>query len=393
MPWARQGPNPLLRARQRRRFQRPRDNRGGVSLTAEGGAGDDSLDGGANESSAATLNGGDGNDELHAAQCCSTLSGDAGHDNLFGGRGYDELNGGAGDDQLFGGDEQDYQGPAEGDSLDGGGGHDELHGGHGDDWLTDGDRDGAISDAAPGADTLDGGPGSDTLSYDRRTQPVHVTAGANADSGEPAEHDTIGGIENAAGGDGDDVLTGDRRRNELDGGRGDDILAGRAGADLLRGGAGFDVFDCGHGSDLVERPQAREVLSRACEQAQFEWDCRRSGCGRWLWVHLQPRRAQRHNLNFRIDCPYIYDGSNIRCHGTISLREARGRHRLLGRGRFRHNHPGDSFTFAAPVSLTRLGRRWWAGQSRGALASVTLRMRAEATPKRPFNWRIISPRM
>jgi len=360
-----------------------------VEIIADGGPGNDVLSG-AREGpgSGSTLSGGDGDDQLFGTSTYDELKGGQGNDQLRAGRGgADQLLGGPGNDQLFGGDGDPVY-------LDGGGGQDQLYGGRSDETLTDGDQDGAPADMAPGPDTLDGGGGSDTLSYDGRKQPVTVRIGANpgGNAGEAGEHDTVSDIESVTGGSAEDLLVGDQRANVLDGGGGDDILDGQGGGDVLLGGAGFDALVCGGGVDAVERPQAAELLSRECEQGRFWWDCDRFGCGSRMWVRVQPRGTQRRALKFRIECPYIYDGANIRCHGTIALREAAGRHRLLGRGRFRHDHPSDKFTFSAPLSLTRVGTKWWAGRLGSAPATVSLRVRAQFTPRRPFKWRIAPPR-
>jgi Ca2+-binding RTX toxin-like protein len=361
-----------------------------VDITADGGPGNDVLSGAPEGPEGFTLSGGDGADQLSGRTTYDELKGGLGNDQLRGGDGGAALFGGPGNDQLFGGGTEFNS-----VYLDGGGGQDQLYGGASDDTLTDGDQDGGPADLAPGPDTIDGGGGSDTLSYDGREQPITVRIGPNSDAntGEAGEHDTVSHIESATGGAGGDLLVGDRRANVLDGGGGNDILDGQGGGDELGGGAGFDALSCDGGVDVVERPQVGELLSRDCEQGRFWWDCVGAGCSRLIWVHVQPRRTQRRALKFRIECPIIHeDENNIRCRGTMRLREAAGRHRLLGRGRFRHDHPSNKLTFSASLSLTRVGAKWWAGGLGGAPAIVSLRVRAEATPRRPFKWRIAPPR-
>jgi len=119
---------------------------------------------------AATVDGGAGNDTIHAS--------DLG-DNVFGGTGNDTINGGRLDDWLLGGDGADTlnAGSAatntlggDGNYLDGGTGDDELYGREGSDWLEGGDGldkltgdagDDILTGGAGAGDDLKGGAGSD----------------------------------------------------------------------------------------------------------------------------------------------------------------------------------------------------------------------------------------
>jgi Ca2+-binding RTX toxin-like protein len=102
-----------------------------IPSDADGGSGNDTLQGGGGRD---TLNGGQGDDSLH---------GGGGADDLNGGEGDDTLKGGAGKDQLNGGQGSDL--------VDGEGGADVITGGKGPGGR-DGDR-----------DTLIGGAGKDTF--------------------------------------------------------------------------------------------------------------------------------------------------------------------------------------------------------------------------------------
>jgi hypothetical protein len=348
-----------------------------VNLHVKGGPGNDVLSGGGNDST--VLRGGEGNDLLHANDWAA------------------ELHGGPGDDLLYGGDDMDQ--------LDGGGGHDQLFGRGGDDDLTDGDRDAGAGAAAPGSDTLDGGAGTDGLSYEHRTRRLNVRAEDNHDAGESGEHDSVRNIEWIFGGAGDDRLVGDRGRNRLAGGRGDDTLVGRggddeffgeAGDDRLIGGAGRDHFTpgagtntlvCGGGRDSVEpwhfpSTQLSDTVPASCETVRFALSESSE-----LQSRVRPLRTRAWMLSLRLACPTYTDGG---CHGTIRLHSRGKRRGLLAVGRFRHGHDGHSF--AAPLALTTLGYRWWTGRLGRAPATISLRMIAQDTTHRPFQWPIRAPR-
>jgi len=90
-------------------------------------------------------------------------------------------------------------------------------------------------------------------------------------------------------------------------------------------------------------------------------------------------------LSLRLAC--FTDGG---CHGTIHLR-SRGRRRgLLAIGRFRHGDDHRSFTTS--LALTTLGYRWWTGRLGRATVTISLRMIAQDTTRRPFRWSIRAPR-
>lgn len=218
------------------------------------------------------------------------------------------------------------------------------------------------------------------------------------------EGDRTSGIEDVYGGTGDDRLIGDGRGNLLDGFDGADVLIGRGGSDDLRGGrgrdrlrggrgpdrvaggAGIDSLSCGGGSDLVdpEGPRVPEVVSRHCERMVLEVN----GMGIVVSPHL--RRTQPWWRSLRIECPWS-DDYYYACRGTVTVRENQATHRLLAHGSFSHS-AADGASFAAPVALTRLGWLWQTGRLGSAAASVSLRMIAKYTPRRPFRWMVATAR-
>src|SRR5262245_47642546 len=88
----------------------------------DGGPGADLLKGPRNGVGSATLDGGDGDDDLRSEETADTLIGGGGNDKLSAGSGADVLHGGDGDDQL-----RDDDGPTPvGDLIDGGPGYDSF---------------------------------------------------------------------------------------------------------------------------------------------------------------------------------------------------------------------------------------------------------------------------
>jgi hypothetical protein len=290
---------------------------------ADGGAGRDRLlatDGGN------IFNGGPGDDQL-------TMLGSGG-DGLFG----DILNGGPGNDSLRGDQGQD--------TLRGGGGRDDLSGGAGDDTMLDGDVDGATGDAAPGPDSFDGGLGVDVVDYHRRVAPVVVDLAA----GKSGEGDYLTGVESVIGGRGNDRLAGDDGHNVLDGRRGRDQLIGRGGDDELQGAGG--PVSCGRGRDTyVGGRNRRDFLQPDCEFLEPEAD---------QSIGANPFAASSASVRFRLSCPTGYggpDGEDIvieRCRPALSLRQSRGTHRLLARGRLPAGRWEERLLTAR---LTPLGRQ------------------------------------
>ena len=305
--------------------------------------------------------------------------------------------GGPGDDRLDGG-----AGP---DRLDGGGGKDILLGGDGLDVLSDGDRDGAEGAAGPQADVLDGGDGVDELSYAQRSAPVFVSLADPATDGARGEGDAVIGIEDLTGGAGDDRLTGDDGVNQLAGGAGADRLAGRGGRhssgfgdqldggegrdslsggdgpDILTGGGGRDAIACGSSRDVVRDPRGGELLPRTCESMIYSFGAENEDR---LSLAPYPRAAERRSATFVLRCPAfeLLEGELSSCRGLLTLREATGRRRLLGRARF--SDAGRRESFRVRVGFTALGRRV---ASRRPGVAATASLRGQNLP--PVSWSLL----
>jgi len=138
------------------------------------------------------FNGGDGNDAfINSTGITSTAFGDAGNDTLqggsandylSGGTGYDNLYGLGGNDNLYGGDQDDVlDGGSGNDTLSGQWGNDQLNGGNDNDYLYGGyGNDRLFGDA--GTDVLFGEDGNDYLDggHDNANDFVHGGAGADS---------------------------------------------------------------------------------------------------------------------------------------------------------------------------------------------------------------------
>jgi Ca2+-binding RTX toxin-like protein len=178
---------------------------------------------------------GDKNDTVqNKAGVTMSAQGGAGNDKLTGGV-FDFLYGDAGKDTLIGGA-----------SLTGGTGNDVLDGRGGDDVLNGG----------LGADILKGGSGLDSVFYGDRSRAVTADLdGAKGDDGEKGEKDTIASdVEGLYGGSGADKLTGNLRSpqpNTIYSGSGNDVVRGGAGNDSLNGGTGNDKIYGGAGDDFI----------------------------------------------------------------------------------------------------------------------------------------------
>lgn len=135
-----------------------------LSVTADGGPGNDLITCIEFEGSGCTLRGGDGNDELEGSDHSwrgpgnDTISGGAGDDRLDGVGGNDRLSGGAGNDELRGNDGNDR--------LDGGAGNDLLIGGAGRDAMLGGAGRDRLLAADGEHDRLNGGAGHDSGLWD-----------------------------------------------------------------------------------------------------------------------------------------------------------------------------------------------------------------------------------
>jgi hypothetical protein len=278
--------------------------------------------------------------------------------------------GGPGDDLLVGGGF---------DELDGGGGTDRLVGGTFDDVLTDGDRDGAPGNVGPNRDVLLGGAGDDTISYAGRRRGVTVNLADHTPTGEPGENDKSSGFEDATGGAGDE-LVGTNGDNVLVGHAGDDHLLGRGNSaaryalDRLYGGAGRDRLEGGDGNDWLVPGRGRDRFSCALGFDEVFDPVAGERVGRCEWmtfsgnfgdgdtsVSLPPHpKVHRRYLDYgRVICLRDQDGEPETCNGPLTVREAYGKHRLVGRGRV----IGDRDVFPSGgtppvhVRLTKLGRK------------------------------------
>ena len=125
--------------------------------------------------------------------------------------------------------------------------NDTLAGGLGDQWFQ----------GRAGSDTINGGAGNDWVSYSLDPAGVTVNLGTGtATDGwggvwAMGGTDTLISIENAEGSDYADTLIGSAAANNLTGGEGDDSLVGGDGDDTLIGGAGNDTLDGGAGIDTA----------------------------------------------------------------------------------------------------------------------------------------------
>lgn len=232
-----------------------------MELTATLGDGDDRLLFDASVPStngAVTISGGAGSDELHLPDhvYIGTLNGNDGDDELHGSReaiAAVGLHGGADDDTLLGGDTSDY--------LFGGAGNDTLRGGPGDDELS-GEDDNDLIDGGTGNDQLAGGHlwdggnryGNDTLDYSARTAPLTLGTGRGPGNvytyGAAGEQDAVrGDFAKIVGGSGNDTIYAAIDRSatagqtvDVDTGDGDDTVdAINAALDTINCGAGIDV--------------------------------------------------------------------------------------------------------------------------------------------------------
>jgi hypothetical protein len=279
--------------------------------------------------------------------------------------------GGAGDDALEGGSHEDR--------LDGGPGGDVLVGRGASDTLTDGDSGGGQADRMVG-----GRNDFDVVSYAGRTRGLRVDL-TRGTGGTPGEGDRLQGIETVLGGTGDDRLRASRIGtnptnvgtrtfgSELHGNAGDDVLTGgpqsdrlygdggddrlRAGArrDSLYPGPGRDALRCGQGrTDVVFRPAPGELLLPACEHMvlgapEVSFD-----------MPTYPTRMTRKAASFDVECPGSPEPVQPACDGSLELREAAGKRRLLGTAPFSIAAADQEETkvrATVDVPLNALGRR------------------------------------
>jgi glucose/arabinose dehydrogenase len=151
-------------------------------------------------------------------------------------------------------------------SVDGGDGDDQLTTGNGPDSLFGGlGRD--KLDGGAGPDLGDGGPGKDTYAYGGRTaaQPVLVSLDGVADDGGAVDgggDNVLPSTENLIGGAGGDTLTGNDLQNVLTGGAGPDQLHGLGANDTVqaKGDGSNDTINCGAGPKDVVFPDPGDAF-------------------------------------------------------------------------------------------------------------------------------------
>lgn len=252
----------------------------------EGGNGQSTLDGAGGDdylSNGGVLNGGAGNDELHAAAI--TARGGEGDDDLYPSTG--DLQGGPGNDRFHGVSSNGNLEPA----TDGGQGRDVLDVASSTAWGYDVSLDGVANDGPTGqgnvisvedmvgsdypdrfvgngadnrfdgrggGDEFLGGAGVDTMDYSARNEGVVVNEDGLPNDGNALDQSNLGrdnigaDVEVVQGSGSDDVLTGGAGPNELYGNAGRDTLDGGPGDDLLRGGSGVNTVSYGSQSEAVD---------------------------------------------------------------------------------------------------------------------------------------------
>jgi Ca2+-binding RTX toxin-like protein len=218
----------------------------GNSVTFDGGAGDDQIDG-PTDGMPITILGGEGNDKV------------------TGGQGPDVVDGGPGNDKVDGND-----------------GNDTVLGGPGDDYVKGG--------RTLSTDVIDGGPGRDTSDGDwtDSSDPLSVTFDGVANDGRPDERDNVLSVEvintrrvaTLIAGDGADAgvefsIVGTGNGNsKLVGTRFDDKLRTDHYNDVIEAGAGSDAIDAGYGNDTITPgPGQDTVLADGGPNACDVLDC------------------------------------------------------------------------------------------------------------------------
>lgn len=170
-----------------------------------------------------------------------TIQGGAGNDYLFGGTGSDEIEANGGNDAISGG--------ADDDTLHGGDGEDIIHG----DYVASADGTTAVFEigndliyGGDDADTIFGGWGADVIygSDGSSTTGHGLTEYLYGDLG-PAQ------LLDHAAGDHTDTIYGSASIDMIYAGFGDDIVKAYAGDDEIFGGQGNDNLDAGDGDDVV----------------------------------------------------------------------------------------------------------------------------------------------
>lgn len=189
---------------------------GTIDLSADGGAGDDTLNASAFGRGVA----------------------------LYGSAGNDVLIGGSGADQLFG--------DAGSDVLTGNGGNDSLDGGANIDTVSEGGNVNVVL-----TNTSLTGFGTDSLFSIESAQ---INGGSSANVFDASASTVISVIFNS--GPGADTLFGSAGRDILNGGTGNDVIYGLGGQDVLFGAAGDDFLDGGASNDTLIGADGLDVARR-----------------------------------------------------------------------------------------------------------------------------------
>ena len=185
----------------------------------------------------------DGNDQttLTGVTVSVSQNGGEGNDHLRGNPGYGSLFGANGDDRLDSGSVANM-GNA-------------LYGNAGDDVLTASPIVGSNSqmEGGAGGDTFVPAAGGSDVRYDSAVGPLTEILDGVANDGEAGEGDNImPGIAAVYGGHHGNTMVGDAGDNDLIGGDGTDSVSGGAGDDFLSGSKGDDAIDGGPGADFIE---------------------------------------------------------------------------------------------------------------------------------------------
>jgi RTX calcium-binding nonapeptide repeat (4 copies) len=151
--------------------------------------------------------------------------------------------------------------------LEGRNGADALNGGAGNDNLR----------GNAGGDALDGGEGSDTASY-HFDGTVWVSLDGTIARFGASVGDTFISIENISGSDtGNDMMAGDINANILKGNGGDDFLFGRGGADNVQGNAGVDALFGNKGADTLTGGLGSDTMTGGRGSDKFLYTARDEG--------------------------------------------------------------------------------------------------------------------
>jgi Ca2+-binding RTX toxin-like protein len=138
-----------------------------------------------------------------------------------------------------------------------------VRGSNSGDQLTGSDRTDFFEtfDGRGGDDVIDGKGGTDVVRYDHSTTSVVVDLSLGTASGGTVHgNDSLAGIENVRGSLGGDVITGDGFANHLDGRDGNDTLNGGAGNDTVVGGLNEDYLQGGDDADNLDGQNHSDVM-------------------------------------------------------------------------------------------------------------------------------------